>query len=69
VDLSQVHGLESVYQRGPSTVGVDTLFRSNGKIPEVFLRGCGVPEDLITFLPSGVTIVEAVMKRVAVMGN
>ena len=32
---------------GPSTVGIDTLFRSGGKIPEAFLRGCGVPETLI----------------------
>ena len=37
-------GLDSVEHRGPSTIGTDTLFRSKGKIPEVFLRGCGVPE-------------------------
>jgi len=36
---------------GPSTVGVDTLIRSQGKIPEAFLRGCGVPESLIQSLP------------------
>ena len=32
---------------GPSTIGMDTLFRSKGKIPEAFLRGCGVPDALI----------------------
>src|SRR5207249_1186138 len=37
---------------GPSTVGVDTLYRSKGKIPEAFLRSCGVPDNLITYLPS-----------------
>jgi len=47
VDLSRVKGLESLEQGGPSTVGVNTLFRSKGKIPDVFLRGCGVPEYLI----------------------
>jgi hypothetical protein len=52
VDLSEVKGLESINHWGPSTVGVDTLVRSRGLIPEVFLRGCGVPETWITFLPS-----------------
>lgn len=47
VDLSEVKGLESIEHHGPSTVGIDTLVNSNGKIPEVFLRGCGVPEEVI----------------------
>jgi len=38
VDLSEVKGLESIKHYGPSTVGIDTLFRSGGKIPDVFLR-------------------------------
>lgn len=37
---------------GPSTIGIDTLFLSGGNIPEVFLRGCGVPETMITFAKS-----------------
>ena len=52
VDLQEVIGLETVHHLGSSTIGIDTLYRSKGKIPEVFLRGCGVPEKLITFLPS-----------------
>ena len=48
VDLSEIKGLDSVNHLGPSTIGIDTLFRSKGKIPEVFLRGCGVPESVIT---------------------
>ena len=47
VDLSEVRGLESIRHVGPSTVDIDTLVRSKGKIPEAFLRGCGVPYALI----------------------
>jgi uncharacterized protein YjbI with pentapeptide repeats len=49
VDLSEVIGLETVNHFSPSTIGIDTLYRSKGKIPEVFLRGCGIPEDFIRF--------------------
>ena len=52
VDLSKAQWLESINHFGPSTVGIDTLFLSEGKIPETFLRGCGVPETLIAYLPS-----------------
>ena len=52
IDLSTVRGLESVVHLGPSTIGIDTLFKSDGKIPEAFLRGAGVPDDFITFIPS-----------------
>ncbi|HEX9989205.1 MAG TPA: toll/interleukin-1 receptor domain-containing protein [Chloroflexia bacterium] len=52
MDLSAARGLETIYHSGPSTVGTDTIFKSKGSIPEVFLRGAGVPEILITYLPS-----------------
>jgi hypothetical protein len=52
VDLSAVQNLNSVYHRAASTIGIDTLVRSRGKIPDAFLRGCGLPEELITYLPS-----------------
>jgi hypothetical protein len=52
VDLSEVKGLESIEHWGPSTVGVDALVRSRGRIPEAFLRGCGAPETLIAYLPA-----------------
>lgn len=48
VDLSKIGGLASVRHEGPSTIGVDTIYKSGGKIPESFLRGCGVPESFIT---------------------
>jgi len=48
VDLSSAQGLDVVQHRGPSTIGIDTVFLSGGKIPESFLRGAGVPEPFIT---------------------
>jgi uncharacterized protein YjbI with pentapeptide repeats len=47
VDLSDAIGLETVIHHGQSTIGIDTLYRSMGKISEVFLRGCGVPEAIV----------------------
>jgi uncharacterized protein YjbI with pentapeptide repeats len=52
VDLSSVRGLHSVRHEGPSSIGIDTLFLSQGNIPEVFLRGAGVPESFITYVKS-----------------
>jgi len=52
VDLSVAKGLETVQHDGPSTVGIDTIYKSRGKIPEVFLRGCGVPENFIEYMRS-----------------
>ena len=42
VDLSACNGLDLVEHDGPSTVGIDTLYRSGGAIPAAFLRGAGV---------------------------
>jgi len=49
VDLSTARGLETVQHAGPSSIGIDTLYRSCGNIPEVFLRGAGVPDAMITY--------------------
>src|SRR5262245_25515612 len=51
-DLSVARGLDKVWHRGPSTIGVDTLYRSHGKIPKVFLRCAGVPRDFIPYIAS-----------------
>ena len=48
-DLSQTVGLNVVKHFGPSTIGIDTIYRSKGKIPEEFLRGAGVPEHFISY--------------------
>jgi len=52
VDLSAVKGLEIVQHAGPSSVGIDTIYKSQGKTPEVFLRGCGVPDEFIAYIGS-----------------
>jgi hypothetical protein len=59
-DLSQVKGLDLVTHRGPSTIGIDTIYKSKGKIPESFLRGCGVQEGFITQMHSLVGAVEGI---------
>ena len=51
-DLSEAKGLETVWHVGASTIGIDTIYKSKGNIPEVFLRGCGVPEDFIVYMKS-----------------
>ena len=47
LDLSQAVDLELIMHLAPSSVGLDTLVNSKGRIPEAFLRGCGVPARLI----------------------
>ena len=47
VDLSEVIGLDTMVHIGPSSVGIDTLYKSHGEIPDKFLRDAGVPEENI----------------------
>lgn len=51
-DLSTVAGLETVHHSRPSSIGIDTIYRSKGKIPAAFLRGAGVPQDFIAYIES-----------------
>src|SRR5206468_10008303 len=50
-DLTAVRDLETCYHRGPSILDHRTLAKS-GPLPLAFLRGCGLPETLIEYLPS-----------------
>jgi TIR domain/Pentapeptide repeats (8 copies) len=52
IDLSTVRGLDTLEHDRPSIIGIDTLYRSHGDIPEAFLLGTGVPGDMITYLKS-----------------
>ena len=52
VDLSSVKKLETAIHRSYTEISISTFFFSNGNIPEVFLRGCGVPETMIAFAKS-----------------
>src|SRR6266542_2852609 len=49
LDLSEVKGLETIRHETASSIGLDTIYRSKGAIPDVFVRGCGVPENFLTF--------------------
>jgi hypothetical protein len=60
IDLSTVKDLETVRHTGPSTIGIDTIYRSKGKIPEVFLRGAGVPEPFIVQIKALVAAMEPI---------
>lgn len=51
-DLSVAIGLDKVTYKGPSYIDINTLYISHGKIPDQFLRGCGVPDDFITCISS-----------------
>lgn len=51
-DLSSVKGLDTLNHVAPSVLGLKTIYQSRGNIPEIFLRGCGVPENFITHMRS-----------------
>ena len=44
LDLSKIIGLETVEHESPSRISTDTFSLSKGKIPEAFLRGCGLSD-------------------------
>jgi uncharacterized protein YjbI with pentapeptide repeats len=50
-NLKHAVGLDACHHSGPSTIDHRTLAKS-WPLPEVFLRGCGLPDALITYLPS-----------------
>ena len=50
-NLTAVRGLETCHHYGPSTLDHRTLAQS-GQLPLTFLRGCGLPDVLIDYLPS-----------------
>ena len=47
VDLSEAKGLTEVRHHGPSTIGIDCIYRSQGRIPQASLRAAGVQEPVI----------------------
>jgi len=51
VDLTGALGLDSCVHEGPSTIDHRTLLKS-GMLPQIFLRGCGLPDSLMEYLPS-----------------
>jgi uncharacterized protein YjbI with pentapeptide repeats len=51
IDLSSATGLETCRHAGPSVIDFRTLAKSPS-LPLVFLRGVGLPENVIDYLPS-----------------
>jgi uncharacterized protein YjbI with pentapeptide repeats len=51
-NLTGAIGLESCVHRGPSSLGIDSLLKSGGSIPESFLRGVGLPDQFIAYARS-----------------
>jgi len=52
VDLLQLEGLDSCFHRSRSYVDANILLRSGDILPQEFLRGIGLTEDFIKYLPS-----------------
>jgi len=50
-NLTAARGLEDCYHLAPSVIDHQTIAKS-WPVPLVFLRGCGLPETLIEYLPS-----------------
>jgi len=53
-NLKDAVGLDTCNHFGPSSIDHRTFVKS-WPLPEVFLRGCGLPDNLITYLPSLLT--------------
>jgi hypothetical protein len=51
VDLSKAQGLNGCIHRGPTIIDFETL-QNSGPLPTAFLRGVGLPDRLIEYLPS-----------------
>ena len=52
VDLSTPINLASAIHWAPSTIGINTIYRSKMNIPKHFLRGAGVPDDFLNLMKS-----------------
>lgn len=51
VDLSGVINIESCLHEGPSVIDHRTLINS-GQLSEIFLRGCGLSDEFMNYIPS-----------------
>lgn len=50
LDLSGVTGLDTCRHDAPSTIGVDTIYRSSRSLPDAFLRQAGVQKETLEAL-------------------
>jgi len=49
-NLREVKGLDTVRHVGPSPLSINTIYLSEGDIPEVFVRGTGAPNSFIEYM-------------------
>lgn len=49
-NLSKIKGLETVQHLGPSPLSINTIYLSEGDIPEAFVRGTGAPDSFIEYM-------------------
>jgi len=52
IDLSKAIGLHEAEHEYSSSIDTHTIYKSKGNIPTLFLRGCGVPDQMIEFTHS-----------------
>jgi hypothetical protein len=60
VDLGVAIGLERMFHQFPSSIDIETLHVSGGRIPEAFLRGSGVPESFVVQIPALVAAMQPI---------
>ena len=51
-NLVDARHLDEIRHAGPSFVDFSTIVLSEGKMPDAFLRGCGLPDNFIEQIPS-----------------
>ena len=51
-DLRVIKGLETIKHEGPSPLSINTIYLSEGRIPEIFMRGIGTPDIFIEYMHS-----------------
>ena len=49
-DLRIIKGLETIQHEAPSPLSINTIYQSQGAIPDVFLRGTGAPESFLAYI-------------------
>jgi hypothetical protein len=49
-DFREMVGLETIEHRGPSPLSINSLYLSEGHIPEAFVRGTGAPDTFIEYM-------------------
>lgn len=52
LDLETCAGLDAVKHVGPSSIAMECLYRSGNNLPMTFLKGVGLPQILLDYLPA-----------------